>query len=658
MKSRKILALALAAATVLPLALAGCNTPTDGGKGKTSTYEVASADGSLKITAEYSNGELFYSVDKDGKHVVLKSNTGLDSDIGEQFDALPAPAVKIDGADISYSVKTGKRAQVQTHYNELTLTFAEDVFRYEVIFRAYDDGYAFRYKLYTTDNSAEHVVVRDENTTFTLPETSTLYMMRTPSYTERFPYEESYTQRKAEKINGIISSMPMLYRTSDNIWSLVTESGLVDSEYRGSFLEGDAENTFHVKPAYTQTPMLVASAPFASPWRVGIVGGPDTIVESTLVEDVYDETEYYKPDNYDALSDEEKAIYDYDWVTPTKCGWTWLKLGSGTQQQWSDNKKYIKNAADRGYGWFLIDAGWIPGSAAALEAFTDMMAYAKSLGVKMMCWAHSYNDLGTAEKRETNIARWKEYGFDGMKVDFFDGLYCNTDDTKFGESQYTINFYSSLYKIAADNQMILNIHGANKPTGERRVYPHVITREAVRGNEYKNDVTSTDCVTIPFIRGAVGPADYTPSLQPFNDNTTVASQMAMHILYETGVLTMGDSPDVYAKYAEASDFLDKLPVVYDDMKFMSGMPLSSCVIARRKGSDWYIGGMTVTAGETKVELGKLLDTDKQYEIEIFSDGDDYLKIKREVKTVNGGDTLTVKTIANGGFAISVKEKKA
>lgn len=653
-KLLKSTAVALACTVGLTVfaAFAGCNKSADGGE-----WKVASADGTVELTAKLSGGELKYSVEKSGKSVIRDSSTGLDADLLYGLNGkLFSPTVTTEAKDISYSVITGKKSQVNTHYNQLKLTFEDNEVIYDVVFRAYDDGFAFRYGINSKGGSDELVIIGEEYTEFALPEQSTAYLMTTPDYKERFCYEESYVQRRSDKINGVIASMPMLYKTRDDVWALITESAVIDSGYRGSFLEGDGESTFHVKPAYTQTPTVVASAPFVSPWRMGIVGDLGTIVESTLVEDVYDEVGYYKPDNYDSLTAEEQAAYSYDWVEPSKVAWTWLKLGSGTQKEWDTNEEYIKAAADRGWNWFLIDAGWVPATEAELKSFNDMMAYAKGLGVHMMCWAHSYNDLGTEAKMRENFAKWREYGFEGIKIDFFDGLYNTTDISQFGESQYTEEFYSTLYSVAAEYKLILNIHGSCKPTGERRVYPHVISREGVRGNEYKADVFASDCVSIPFIRGAVGPVDYTPSLKPFDDNTTVASQMAMHIMYETGTITMGDSPKWYRSYAEAGEFLDGLPVVYDDIKYISGSPLSSCVIARRKGSEWYIGGMTVAAGQMSVDLGKILDKNKQYEVVIFSDGADYLAVQRQVKTVYGNDVLKINAIRNGGFAVSIKEK--
>ena len=619
-------------------------------------WELTSPDGSVKVRTELNAGKATYSVYKDGTSVVEASELGLETDLNDFTQNLSFKERTRDEQTVSYTTISGKKSSVETAYKELVLSFAgaSDV-TFDIVFRAYNDGYAFRYRLEQEDGEGNYLYIDEENTAFNLPEGSIAYITTTPDYETRFCYEESYDRKRASNLYGVISGMPVLYKTDDDVWSMITESELIGSNYRGSFLEG-TQTGFVTKPAYTQTTTVVASYPFVSPWRVGVVGGLDTMVESTLVEDVYGETEYWKPDNYDELSAEEQAIYNYDWVETPKAAFTWLQLGSGSQQNWAENKKYIAYAHEHGWDWFLIDAGWIPYDSTSLASFLDMMNYAKSLGVHMICWAHSYVSLGTQAMREENIQQWKEWGFEGLKVDFFDGLYDTTELGLYGESQYTLQMYEDLYQYTAENQMLLFCHGANKPTGERRVYPHLMSREGIRGGEYKKDIYMTDCVTFPFTRASVGPSDWILSVVPFGDNTTVGSQLAMHIVYETGIMVYGDSPEHYDEYKDAVDFLDEIPVVFDDIKYLSGEPQDSCVIGREKDGVWYVGGMSVFADTMEVDLSAICDPDKEYEVTILSDGATYLDIVKTVKTVKGDEILGIEVIDNGGFVLSVKEK--
>jgi hypothetical protein len=164
------------------------------------------------------------------------------------------------------------------------------------------------------------------------------------------------------------------------------------------------------------------------------------------------------------------------------------------------------------------------------------------------------NDFGSETQLTSTLDRWKNWGIAGIKIDFFDGQGANTTvHTGYGEHQMLLQHYERVYQECAKRQMVINCHGCNKPTGERRIYPHVINREAVRGNEMVNNI-SEFLTTIPFIRGTIGPTDYTPTLLPMNENVTVGHQLALHILLETGSISMGDKIEVYQEII-AKDFL-------------------------------------------------------------------------------------------------------
>ncbi len=669
MKKIKFLGLFLTAA--LLFSFAGCGgTGNEGGRpsGTTQTdegtfeqdgitgsfYNVSSPDGSIVLRADLLGGKAYFSVQKDKKQVVEQSGLGIAAEGNSFTKNLSFRESKRASSEVSYDVVSGKKSHVETSYNELTLSFdGKYDMTLELVFRAYNDGYAFRYCL--KQDGGELVAINEETTNFTLPEnTSKVYVTTTPDYETRFCYEEPYLRKRIDNVNGLISGMPVLYEVN-GVWSMITESELIGSDYRGSFLEG-TETGFKIEPAYTRTDTLMTDLPFNSPWRVGVVGDLGTMVESTLVEDVYGETEYWRPDNYDELSPEEQAIYTYDWVETPKSGFSWLQLGSGTQKQWEDQRKYIKNAHDQGWDWFLIDAGWVPVGQTEMNSFLSLMQYAKDLGVHMICWAHSYEALGTPALRETNIKQWREWGFEGLKIDFFDGLYDTTNSPGYGESQYTLRLYEEIYQITAKYQMIVCCHGANKPTGERRIYPHVISREGIRGGEYKKNIDIKDCITFVYSRASVGPNDWILSIKPFGKNTTAGSQLAIHLAYETGYMIYGDSPENYAQYADATAFLNEIPVVFDDIKYFSGEPQASCVLGREKDGVWYVCGMSVDAGEMEVDLSTVCDPNKEYDVTILSDGETYLDLVKTTKTVKGDEVLKIGVLKNGGFVLSIKEK--
>lgn len=668
---KKIYILSTVLLTSLPL-LTSCNTPTSSQKesisrgDKNGEWLVSAPQSNLKLNIFLEEGNIYYQV-KQGENVVVnKSSLTLDVDIANFTSDLKFYDLEETKIITSYENKTGKKSQVEVEANETKITFYDYDFALQMTFRVYDTGYAFRYYVYALDNSTGNMIIHEENTSFALPEDTRVYYMEyveNPS-DDRFSYEENYKSKKIDRLKGINLSMPLLYKTNDNIYSLIAESELIGSNYIGSFLTSDENGVLKTIPAHHAHNNVEVTYPFYTPWRTAAVGDLNDIVNSTIVEDVYDEIEYYKPDNYNELSQEEKNIYNYDWVKPGKCAWTWLKeyhginpnTGIHTQKNYEISKKYIDYASQNGWNWFLFDAGWEPDNTSQIEEFKSIVEYANSKNVHIMVWAHSLNELSTPAKIDACLRRWKLWGIEGLKIDFFDGMYVDPLPDARGEHQDVINIYDQIYQISAKYQMVLNIHGANKPTGERRKYPHVINREAIRGNEWRESVSMSDVVTIPYIRSVVGPSDYTPTLVPCGKNTTMGSQLAMHVLYETGMITMADTPANYASNQDVvTNFLNPLPITWDEIKYLNGDPLYSCVIARRKGDTWWIGGVSTLSKNFELDLS-FLEKNKTYNADIYSDGSNGYSLNHQTKEVNSTSLINVSTLDVGGFGIKITIK--
>ena len=225
--------------------------------------------------------------------------------------------------------------------------------------------------------------------------------------------------------------------------------------------------------------------------------------------------------------------------------------------------------------------------------------------------------------------------------------------------------------------MVLNCHGCNKPTGERRVYPHVFNREGIRGNENLMNYYIYDMVNFAFIRGAIGPSDYTPTLNPTNlEQSTIGSQLAMHILLETGSISLADTIEAY-NTSIAKDFIMGLPVRFDDVKFMSGNVNQYCVLRRNAADTYYIAGITMAARTFEVDLS-FLEDGKKYVAEIYYDevkktedgwsnlvpldgtttaATDAPKLFKRSATVSNSSILKIDAPNCGGFVVKIVEKK-
>ena len=658
-----------------------------------SSWALSSPDNGLTVNVELStDGGLWYSVQKGETAVVNRSNLNILTTktkfekglkhIGEQ---------KRENVAVEYDAKTGKASHVTTGYDEIVLAFeseaAQDM-RLTVTFRAYNDGYAFRYGITAADNSSGSMTVLSENTSFDIPDDAYCYYMPYAAtdpddHDYLFSYEGLYIDDRLENIGGDIAAMPFLYRTGNDTWSLITESDLYGHDYIGSYLKIDRTGTLRTAPAaganagaYDPSIDKTSEAafgyqpfevryPFASPWRLGITGSLADVVESTLVEDVYGSGDvYYKPENYSELSQAEKEIYNYDWVEPGISVWSFV-FNDDLNTQWNFElqKRYIDYAERMGYKYVLLCGGWQRDleNTGGVEA-RKIVNYATSKGIKILVWAHGINHFGTPELIEYYLDWFVEIGVAGVKPDYYDGHYITNGVTEFGESQYTLNTYETLYRECAKRKLLVNPHGGNKPTGERRQYPNVLNREAIRGQEFDNFATLSpvQLVTIPYLRGVIGPSDFTPALEPFKSATTMGLQLATFVLYESGVPTLSvhiDQNNGYQnnmdKYPEAESFMRDLPFVWDETKLLGGTPMQDVILGRRKGDDWWVAGGNAGAGKQMSFSCAFLQQGVTYTATIFTD-DGQGGLKREERQVTKNDSISVGTLRSGGFAVRIR----
>lgn len=631
-------------------------------------WTVASPDGSIKseIIMDYA-GELSYKVKKGDLTIVEKSALGFTIE-EDDFRMLSVESVNSQRIQGNYENITGKHEEVTYDCNETTVTFKGWEFYLDLTMRAYNDGYAFRYGIRAVDGSEGTMTVLSENTEFALPANSTLWAMpfkgiETQYGSNFFAYEESYVRMRYDDLAESYISMPMLYKLKGSeTYSLITESGLIGSGYYGSYLKETEENegTGVLQTVPTPAGFIIddnrIGYPFVSPWRMGITGDLATVVESELVEKVYDDAEYWKPDNYDSLSQEEKDIYNYDWVEPGVTAWDWLiYLNISSQQDYEMHKRYVSLAAEMGWKYIIVDGGW--NSGLNVDNFIKFVKEANEKGVKILVWCNSFPDFGYGRKEilEEKLDLWKSWGVSGIKIDFFDGQ--NAENPKFyGEDTGTIEWYETIYQECAKRKMIVNCHGCNKPTGERRLYPNVLNREAIRGNE-NTGIDATVTVNQLFTRAVVGPSDFTPVVNPFTTGMTMAQNMALTVLFECGTPSMADFEYTY-KDELIKEFYKNIPARHDDTKFLCGELDSYYVGAVRSGETWFVGGVnSVLDNMAKVDFS-FLDSNKTYEAEIFvNDATDNKKVIRIVKDVTSISAENIDMVKNGGFAIRLTPKE-
>ncbi len=604
-------------------------------------------------------------------HVNVIEKAIVTMDMGNGRVLGKSPQLKRDEVEDLFETITvqvpNKDAHIESEYSQLTLSFKG---KYQLICRVYDDGVGYRF----VDQSAKSTIVTHEQMALTFPKDSRSFF---PQETSMYSHNErQYLDKKIAEIKeGDFCSLPVMFETP-YAKVLFTEASL--QNYPGMFLEKDKENSFSATfPKYVlkaipnvqlspdRDQLLVEKADYiaqvdggrAYPWRVFIISDDDrTFVESNLVTQ---------------LSPASK-IPDADWIRPGKVAWDWYNANNiyGVDFEAGLNMEtyqyYIDFASKNGIEYVILDEGWTKSTTEILDDNEDLdvpelIKYATSKNVGIILWV-LWKPL--YETPDTILKLYSSWGAAGVKVDFMQR-----------SDQYVVESYEKIAEIAAKYHLLVDYHGAFKPAGIERVWPNLVNYEGVLGNEqnkWSDIITPKHNVTIPFIRMAAGPMDFTPGSM-INTNKvnysprwsrpmsmgTRAHQVAMYVVFEAPLQMMCESPTIYYKEQESVDFITEIPTVWDETVVLAGRVAEYIVVARRRGENWYIGGMTDwVAREFEIDLSFL--GEGNYEMKSMKDGvnagrnaQDY---KIETMSVVKGDKIETKLAKGGGYAAIIRKK--
>lgn len=580
-----------------------------------SSQKVVSPNGKLSLA---NNGEAY---------VVNYHGTPVLNIKAEGFEGVKADAKK----DITfsrhinedYTMLSGKRLHCTNEANEYRVTLDKNT---TLVWRLYNDGVAFRYEL----TALKGDTIPEEVTSYKISEGTTRWM-----HPWQQGYEEFFHKSTTGEHNGRSWCYPALIEPQKDIFVLISEAEL-DRNQSGSILRNDQDvEMFSVCPATNE---LQPADNWHTPWRVAIVGELGDLVESTLINDL----------------SEPCRLTDTDWIEPGVVSWIYWAHNHGSND-YNIIKKYVDMAAELHLPYVLIDAEWDEMKDG--KTIVDAVNYAKGKGVKPMIWYNSTTGwiggapgpkyrLNKPEDREKEFAWCQSIGVTGVKIDFFNG-----------DGQNDIEYYHDLMESTARHHLLVNFHGATTTRGWQRTYPHMLTTEAVYGAEwYNNTHTFTNkaaChnATLPFTRNVIGPMDYTPCA--FSDSqhphiTTHAHELALTVLYESGLQHLADRPESFlAQPKEVKEFLGNLVSAWDDTRFFSGYPGEYAVIARRTGNTWYVAGINGTdeAKTIPVNLNRIVDQFSK--AQLFLDGNMW-----DIKTVTTLPT-EVKCQPRGGFVFVI-----
>lgn len=560
--------------------------------------DLVSPNGAVRLRLEVgADGRLVHVVSSDGHARLELSPVGLIVD-GNDLGAHASLGTEKARAVSEVFPWRGNKAQATNSCRvyEIPVRSGSPVQGWTLEVRVFDDGVAFRHRV----PGAGIRRIGGETTSWLLPpETTVWFQTNTDDYEGDYraaraaavPLEEMVGEKKRPTRIGL----PMAVVYPDGQFGLLSEASL----YRFSGLSLRPEGAARFRAAFEDDPQGWAhDGPILSPWRVLVLAKDlSGLVNSDLI------AALGEPPDPQLFPDGMNT----SWIQPGKAPCTWMVYGNDGAQ-WNRQKQWVDLCAATGCEYLLVDAGWrterwgwLQGGGDLWERVAELCRYGAERKVGIFLW-HAYPEgrddgpgLTTVEAREELFRSCREAGVRGVKIDFFNS-----------ESRAVVDAYEDLLRRAARYQLMVNFHGANKPTGELRTWPNEITREGIREQEYVlwGELPLAHYGALPFTRMAAGHADFLPGyVRPkYLKNTTIIFQMAAVVVYSSPFLCWADDPAAYAD-SPLLHFVRTVPTTWDETRVLPGSVIGERVImARRQKAAWYVAALNCRAEPTAIEV--------------------------------------------------------
>jgi alpha-glucosidase len=625
--------------------------------------ELSSPNGKIHVEIKLNN-KIYYSIFFNSKEILKPSPISLTVNEGLILGKNPR-LTHFENSNIDekiYPVVPEKRKVIKNQCNESFLNFEG---KYGLVFRAYNDGVAYRF----VTKFKEDLKVISEEAGFNLAKDDSMYI----------PFEESFLTHSerlysylpvSEVTTDKMCSLPVLVYSKEGPRIAITEADLDD--YPGMYLQGSDDGTpglTAIFPAYPlkekktndRTVKVTERADYIAitkgdrsyPWRVIVIAENDgDLIETDIV------YRLAKP----------LQLKDTSWIRPGKVAWDWwnanniygvdFKAGINTETY----KYYIDFAAENNIEYIIMDEGWSdPSDLFKINPelnMDELLQYSdqKNVGIILWCvWITLDKQLQPA------LDLFEKWGIKGIKVDFM-----QRDDQKL------VNYYYKIARETAKRHLLVDFHGSYKPTGLRRAYPNVLTREGVQGLEQSkwcDNVNPEHDLTIPFIRMLAGPMDYTPGAmnnaqkrsfrpdfyKPMSQGTRV-HQLAMYVIFESPLQMLADSPSNYEREPEIMEYLSKVPTVWDETIVLNARVSDYVIVARKSKNEWYIGAMSDWTPRT-LQINLSFLEEGEYVAEIYSDGANasgYASdFKKTIQRVTQKEKLDINLAPGGGWVARI-----
>lgn len=627
-------------------------------------HQLASPSGNIRISVELTD-QIQYDVTQGNQTLMDNCVIGLET-ANHQLGIHPKlnKVVRQNVNEELTPIVPLKFSTITNRYNQLLLKFKGG---YSVEFRAFDDGFAYRF---LTDLKGEQEIM-NEILRLNFVDDCLLHLQQPDGF--KTSYEEEYRHQTSSewKNSNRMALLPLLASTPKGDKILMSETNLTD--YPAMFLKNDGQGG--ITAVFPRLPLefgedgdrslkilkeancIARTAGKRSyPWRYFVITNDDRkLIENTL--------------SYRLA--EKNVIENTSWIKPGLASWEWwngatpygpdvdFKAGCNLDTY----KYFIDFASHYGVEYIVMDEAWAMNTRNPYKPnpsvdIHELIRYGKEKNVGIVLWLTWL----TVENHFDLFETFEKWGVKGVKIDFMDR-----------SDQWMVNFYERVAHEAAKHHLFVDFHGAFKPAGLEYKYPNVLSYEGVRGMEQMGGCRPDNSVYFPFIRNAVGAMDYTPgamlSMQPEIYHSerpnsasigTRAYQMALFVLFETGLQMMADNPTLYYRNDECTRFITQVPQTWDETIALEAKAGEYAIVAKRKGEQWYIGGMTNNRERERVFNISLdfLQEGKNYLMTSFEDGinadHQAMDYRKQEQSLKKGDHITVRLARNGGFAAVIR----
>lgn len=680
---------------------------------------LTSPDNKIELSFEIIDGEAFYSINKDDKSVIKKSKLGIllenKLNIGKNLEIIK---VSTSSNNSSWSPDFGEFDEIIDNYKNLDVSLSNGEINFNIVFRVYNDGVAFKYHVPNQSGITNYNVI-DEYSEFNLNSDDTAWWIPGFSYRR---YEFLYAESAIDKISkkffseniedisydtlGIDAAhTPLTIKKTNGLHVSIHEAKLINYSSMTLAPRGDGKLEVELYPWSDGITKVKLEKEIISPWRyIQIADNSSELLMSNLILNLNDDP------------DENK---DFSWVKPGKyMGVWWEMIGTNESTWWESKyhgaktekvKNYLDFASKHNFDGLLVEGwnkGWYPewccrGDGIPFsftETFDDFdIDFLSNYGLERNISLIGHHETGGQiqsyeNQMEDAFKMYNKYGIKNIKTGYVNDvsknikIYDENGDIskEWHHGQYMVNHFQKVIDVAAKYKLMIKTHEPIKDTGLRRTFPNFISREGAKGQEFNGFSSNgvNHATDLPFTRLLSGPMDYTPGVFQLNNfrytepgsgiidkdaiiPSTIAKELALYVVYYSPMQMAADLPRHYKKHPEAFEFIKAVPVDWSDKVVLNSEISQYVTIARKdkNSENWFVGGITDENDRTfKLDLS-FLDVDHTYKFKIFKDKTnthwkenpmEYEIDQFDLKIKNDSST-EIYIAPGGGFAMQIEK---